>query len=60
MSVSETQTSKTGLYVHKESGAELVAVSDIQGDAFVHLGYEYKGEYKEAPAAEVEAKKGTK
>lgn len=33
-----------GVYVHKESGAELEAITPIQGDAFVRLGYELKGD----------------
>lgn len=42
------EPSKPGLYVHKESGAELEAVTPIQGDAFRNLGYEYQGEAKPA------------
>jgi hypothetical protein len=50
-------TNKIGLYVHKESGAEVIASSDIQGDAFVRLGFEHKGE---VPAKKAEDKKETK
>lgn len=47
-----TPTNKIGLYVHKESGAEVEASSDIQADAFVRLGFEYKGEAKAEPKKE--------
>lgn len=37
-------TNMPGVYVHKESGTELTALSDIQADGLVRMGYEYKGE----------------
>lgn len=58
------ELNKAGVYVHKESGAEVIASSDIQADAFVRLGFELQGEYDptaEAKAnAEPKTSKGTK
>lgn len=37
---------QAGVYVHKESGAELTALNEQQADGFVRMGYEYKGPAK--------------
>lgn len=49
-----------GVYRHDESGAELIAVTPIQGDAFVRLGYKYVGPAPKKSDQSNESKKGSK
>jgi hypothetical protein len=51
-----TELNALGVYVHNESGNEIIASSDIQADAFVRLGFVYKGEYNPNAVEEVAEK----